>query len=509
MSAPDDSQDAVISAAAARAAACVEDGIRAALERERAAHANERAELTSRLALVTGDTAAMEARCGDLEERRASLEAQLRSSEAAGALSAAEVRKLRGELEEERDRAESKREALRAEMEMWKESAKKYRKRWEHAEQALRQVKARSTSVKGRGGDGVLATRSPADAASNRAPQHQTEFRAPRKVTASPAARKRARVISSRGGEVAGRRTDAMPSPRVDARAPPATAREGRTCGHGDGGTVTNDCGNKEEQSHRDGGTSGGVREQGHQGDCERERGGDMARARPRADMAGGGGPTGPSGSDGGAKWRQTGAAGVMGREPSLRGRGPNHDWRARGADAREQENFLWGASGDTPQRPRRIPEERSLMRLSGGGEQKLVGDVYANEDRMIFRLAPRRAQAAEADAPSLAAAAVAREADAPPPPAPGDKEIKHVEVVRRKAERALLPGFTCTECEQFYDAAGRTGLQRPGGACTHCPGPGDRSRHRAKWAPPPAPPGYWNLGFGTQQSTDTAGRHD
>ena len=31
--------------------------------------------------------------------------------------------------------------------------------------------------------------------------------------------------------------------------------------------------------------------------------------------------------------------------------------------------------------------------------------------------------------------------------------------------------------------------------------GPGDRSRHRAKWAPPPAVEGYWDLGFGTQDS--------
>jgi hypothetical protein len=257
---------------------------------------------------------------------------------------------------------------------------------------------------------------------------------------------------------------------------------------------------------------------------------------------------------DGGGKWRQTRATGAAHRDPLVFGRDPDHDDRsplsvraATASTAWQLENQLWGASGDTPRPGRRTndgnfdsrPQQEGAGGAGGVGvSAKRAGDMFADEDREIFRIVPQRglnaAAAAAAAAvpcvadgrgggggndcpsnggdsggattgrdriplsPALAPAPAARRPSGPP------GGTKYVEVVRRKADRAALPSFTCEECDSFYAAAERTGVQRPQGACTHCPGLGDRSRHRAKWAPPPAPVGYWNLGFGTQQSTDT-----
>jgi hypothetical protein len=78
------------------------------------------------------------------------------------------------------------------------------------------------------------------------------------------------------------------------------------------------------------------------------------------------------------------------------------------------------------------------------------------------------------------------------------EKEIKKVEVVRGKFAREKLPAFTCEQCEKFYTAIGRPVPEgKPGEACAHCPGSNrmnDWSRHRAKWAPPPDPVGFWDL---------------
>jgi len=78
------------------------------------------------------------------------------------------------------------------------------------------------------------------------------------------------------------------------------------------------------------------------------------------------------------------------------------------------------------------------------------------------------------------------------------EKEIKTVEVVRGKFAREKLPAFTCEQCEKFYTAIGRPVPEgKPGEACAHCPGSNrmnDWSRHRAKWAPPPEPVGFWDL---------------
>jgi polyferredoxin len=39
-----------------------------------------------------------------------------------------------------------------------------------------------------------------------------------------------------------------------------------------------------------------------------------------------------------------------------------------------------------------------------------------------------------------------------------GPKQQKYIEVIRKKAERAALKGFTCAECMKFYEAMEQQG---------------------------------------------------
>ena len=77
-------------------------------------------------------------------------------------------------------------------------------------------------------------------------------------------------------------------------------------------------------------------------------------------------------------------------------------------------------------------------------------------------------------------------------------RATKHQDVVRKKSERELLDAYVCPDCQTFYDAM-MPGKDRSTIKCTHAP-PRENvianSRHRAKWAPEPAPKGFWNLAF-------------
>ena len=79
----------------------------------------------------------------------------------------------------------------------------------------------------------------------------------------------------------------------------------------------------------------------------------------------------------------------------------------------------------------------------------------------------------------------------------------KYVAVERRRDARAALPAYECAECARFYSAMH---AEPPaGGGCTHGAAKGvgrDQhrdvvGRHRAQWAPPLTPVGFWNIGFG------------
>ena len=73
-------------------------------------------------------------------------------------------------------------------------------------------------------------------------------------------------------------------------------------------------------------------------------------------------------------------------------------------------------------------------------------------------------------------------------------KGYKYKEVVRGKAEREKLNGYTCEECEHFYANENLSGAQRKE-VLDRC------SRHRHKSTPPPSTPDeFWEVGFPTTQ---------
>ena len=80
----------------------------------------------------------------EARELIATLRAELTNAEKKEAMAVAEARKARAELDELRDSVQSGKEPLRAELEMWKASSRKYRKKLEHSEQALARLKARA-----------------------------------------------------------------------------------------------------------------------------------------------------------------------------------------------------------------------------------------------------------------------------------------------------------------------------------------------------------------------------
>ena len=68
--------------------------------------------------------------------------------------------------------------------------------------------------------------------------------------------------------------------------------------------------------------------------------------------------------------------------------------------------------------------------------------------------------------------------------------EIAYQEVVRGKEKRAALPGHTCRECEDFYEALDAENLSEAEKLkmINNC------SRHRSRFQVPATPPHYWSL---------------
>jgi len=85
-------------------------------------------------------------------------------------------------------------------------------------------------------------------------------------------------------------------------------------------------------------------------------------------------------------------------------------------------------------------------------------------------------------------------------------KGVKYVEVVRKKDEREKLDAYVCEECRTFYNAM--MPEKKPATIkCTHePPANAQNSRHRAKWAPEPAPKGFWNLAFTPPETAEAEG---
>uniref|UniRef100_A0A7S3R6Q2 DNA endonuclease activator Ctp1 C-terminal domain-containing protein n=1 Tax=Dunaliella tertiolecta TaxID=3047 RepID=A0A7S3R6Q2_DUNTE len=105
---------------------------------------------------------------------------------------------------------------------------------------------------------------------------------------------------------------------------------------------------------------------------------------------------------------------------------------------------------------------------------------------------------------------------------APQGKPRKYNEVVRKKDQREALPGYACHVCRDFFRSLAPFGW--PGGpqmpTCGHVladaqPGSSlakfqedliqENSKHRAQFAPPQTPPGFWELGFPDEAACELA----
>ena len=89
-------------------------------------------------------------------------------------------------------------------------------------------------------------------------------------------------------------------------------------------------------------------------------------------------------------------------------------------------------------------------------------------------------------------------EAPPPPPPAPAPAPtmrepggFAYQAVVRKKCERAKMPGHFCDQCQGFIDATkdqlSAADVRKLQDEC---------SRHRAYHPPPGTPEGFWELSF-------------
>ena len=129
----------------------------------------------------------------------------------------------------------------------------------------------------------------------------------------------------------------------------------------------------------------------------------------------------------------------------------------------------------------------------SGGGDAETSNRVRKSKSlsynapmpaNKVFERAPSKVISNDNHGGATAAAAA------------GKKQVKYVEVVRKKNERERLDAYVCEECRTFYNAM-MPEKQPATIKCTHePPSNANNSRHRAKWAPEPAPKGFWNLAF-------------
>ena len=484
--------DAETMLASVRAAAktqmerALDDATRAATEswaRERERWVAERAALESR-------AEALSALVADGEARNASLEEQLCDAERAGALAAAETRKTRAELDEARDEQEGRFQRLRAEVKVWEDACVKYRKRMEHAERALGRLKRRA------GAAGFVEATQPEEDRGGAGRHEEDADRAGR--------RRRGGTEASRKKIAADAAADAdaePPSPLALAPPPPLAPVAAR-------------------KRARDTAAPAGPKNDREEGPARRDR---TARA---------GKPTSPPReTERLARAPRPAAAEGWRRPRTSKARGfPGFDGsRDPPFAAGESPDVLWGES----------PEEALLCRLNGRGGDgngtgaasflksaeerardassrpsptsptsppRTRGDSRDVSDRELFALGGRHARREGAASGFPANPPRARETrretrrgGSAAGEAKGEgKEIKRVEVVRGALAREKLPAFACEACEKFYAAAGRAPPEgKEGEACAHCPGPSranDWSRHRARWAPPPAPRGFWNL---------------
>ena len=144
--------------------------------------------------------------------------------------------------------------------------------------------------------------------------------------------------------------------------------------------------------------------------------------------------------------------------------------------------------SGDergAPPLDRIFLDSKNTRRASGETVSTSGDDSHGNKVRKNKRLSDNAPRAPDA---------VHGEGSGKPP-----RVVKHVEVVRNKSAREALDAYVCEECRTFYDAM-MPDKDCSTIKCPHAPKEGTtksaapNGRHRAKWAPEPAPRGFWNL---------------
>jgi hypothetical protein len=397
----------------------------------------------------------------DGEARNASLEEQLRDAERACALAAAETRKTRAELDDVRDGQEGRFQRLRAEVKVWEDACVKYRKRMEHAERALRRLKQRA------GAAGFVEATQP----------EEDRGGAGRYPDADRAGRER------RGGNEPSPKpfaadADADPPSPLALAPPPALAPVAV------------------RKRARDGsGPDAAIRAGPY---ARRER-----TARPEKPTENP--PRLPSASARLETYARPAAAEGWRRPRTSKARG----FPVAGSSAAgESPEGLWGESPEENKtRPNANVRESNGKKPVGIAPFPPRADPRDVPDRELFVIGGARARRGDADASAVPATTTRPKLDAAQKTSllraaengtEFEKEIKRVEVVRGALAREKLPAFACEACEKFYAAAGRAPPEgKRGEACAHCPGPNrtnDWSRHRARWAPPPAPRGFWNL---------------
>lgn len=75
------------------------------------------------------------------------------------------------------------------------------------------------------------------------------------------------------------------------------------------------------------------------------------------------------------------------------------------------------------------------------------------------------------------------------------DYQPKCIEVVRNKEQRSNLPGYSCTECEKWFEAMEQQGIIKKGERFEMLR---DCSRHKSKATPPTTPEGFWSISLHT-----------
>ena len=472
-------------AASARAAgrAYLERALDDAVTASSAQWAKERSNLLHERAEVESRADELAAKVSVLESENASLKEQLHEAEQAGALAVAEQRKTRAELEERLDDDDVRVQKAQGQCKVWEDACVKYRKRLEHAERSLAKLKTKvnaagfveaTQDVYGRIDEGDVRGRGHEF---ERVPQNNVD--SPLALLPLPAL---APVARKRQREAINKAVNLNTFQGLQELKPPNGTFQDLKQHRDDDAAYARTENEKEKSVSRVGGTTNRPQHALQTGTFNGWR-------RNKAPVTGNHGVMrrddwiDEGGLGDGNRERKTEGGGLEGNDlregNNLLGESPTADVFPNDADTNNGRSGFDFIPRTDPRVDPRNASDRDLFTIGGGNK--------------VFKPNANAMPPPSTNQPSTPRV----EKNVQPEPS-AEKEIKRVEVERNKFAREKLPAWKCEECEKFYAATGRPVPQlKQGEACQHCPGPSkvnDWSRHRAKWAPPPAPAGFWNL---------------